>query len=979
MLEEASNRLTDVAAAIADGRAVDWDAVESSSSDETERAVVRRLRAIADIGRAHAGVALSDSFSLLTSLSAGAETTAPTEPGMTWGSLQIVERIGRGRFGDVYRAWDPNLEREVALKLLRHRDDDPDGSAQEVVEEGRLMARVRHPNVVTIFGAQRLEGRTGLWMEYIPGRTLEAELKERGPFSASEVAQVGIALCRALAAVHAAGLVHRDVKAQNVLRDPRGGHVLLGDFGTGRELDDGDATPGIAGTPAYLAPEIFRRESATPQSDLYSLGALLFHLATGSFPVSGRSLRELREAHSEGRRTPIQTLCPALPTPLADAIEKALSPNPAVRFADAASMETALAAAIAPPSKSKWIIAGGIIAVVGVVLAFAVSQDGQAPSGSGGAGGAASGADSRLTRSLGDRAIWAGREVDMFGRISPDGRLISYVDFPGYGDLAVHDIAANTNRRLTHKTSWQDMDSAEAGYSVFSPDSQQLAYEWQDDVRILSLSSTVAGTPPRQLIRFDPKDVRFTGPLDWSPDGRWIALSLSRKDGSGQIIVVSVSDGSFRPLKTIEWKGPVHIFFSPDSRYIAYDLSANDSSDQHDLYVLAIDGSRETAVASNPADEWLIGWTPDGSQLLFSSDRAGSNGVWAVSMANGRPARPAELVRPDIGYGAYSLGLTSSGAVAVYKHVSSRDIRVQGIDLAAGTLVGPPVAFTQGFVPGVQDPHWSPDGKSLAYQACRPVGSCLVIRNVNTGVVRRLSSREVNYGRDPRWSPDGSSLLIGSRDSRGRDGIFRYDITNDVVTPLTYGPPTWASPRWSIDGSKIYFFDSLKESRRIVERDLQSGAERTVFVGSVRNFEPSPDGTRLALMTRLDPATKTARLLIIPVNGGPPRELMRFTDQELAPVSQMHTFAWSPDSLSVLTARKSGASVALWLVPTGDGQPRRLDINVDEWALTDFDNPSFLDGGFSLSPDGARIAYLVGKNRLEVWALENLVRRSSSQ
>jgi serine/threonine-protein kinase len=979
MLEEASNRIADVASAIADGRAVDWDAVESSSSDETERAVVRRLRAIADIGRAHAGVVLSESFSLLTSLSAAVDSTAPSEPGTTWGSLRIVERIGRGRFGDVYRAWDPNLEREVALKLLRHRDDDPNGSAQEVVEEGRLMARVRHPNVVTIFGAQRLEGRTGLWMEYIPGRTLEAELKERGPFSAAEVAQVGVALCRALTAVHAAGLVHRDVKAQNVLRDARTGHVLLGDFGTGRELDDGDATPGIAGTPAYLAPEIFRRESATPQSDLYSLGALLFHLATGSFPVSGRSLRELREAHSEGRRTPIQTVCPALPTPLAAAIEKALDPDPAVRFADAASMETALAAAIAPPSKSKWIIAGGIIAVVGVVLAFAVGQDGQAPSGGGGAGSAAAGADSPLIRSLGDRAVWTGREVDMFGRVSPDGRLISYVDWLSLDDLAVHDIATNTNRLLTHKTSYPDMNSGWAGSSVFSPDSKQLAYAWHDDhesgVRILSPSSTGTATKPRQLIRFDRKDVRFAGPLDWSPDGRLIALGLARTDGSGQIIVASVSDGSFRRLKSLDWNGPVHIFFSPDSKYIAYELLASDSTDQHDLHVLAIDGSGETVVAAHPADEWVIGWTPDGSRLLFSSDRTGSNGLWAVPMANGRPAGPAELVRPDIGLSAYSLGRTSSGSVVVYKHVSSRDIRLQGIDLAAGKLVGPLVAFTRGFVPGAQDPNWSPDGKSLAYQACRPLSSCVVVRNVDTGEVRRLSIRAVNYGRDPRWSPDGSSLLMGSRDSKGRDGIFRYDLKTDVVTPLTYGPPNWSSPRWSADGSKIYFDSHAVSNPRIIERDLRSGTERDVFVGASRNFEVSPDGTKLAVKTSLDSATKTSRLLLVPVNGGPPRELMRFNEQESLP--QIHTFAWSPDSRSVLTARRSGASVALWLVPTGDGQPRRLDIDVDGWALADREGfPSNGDdSGFALSPDGTRIAYLVGRSTVEVWALENVLPR----
>jgi serine/threonine protein kinase len=246
--------LDDVAARLADGAAIDWDVLESSAPDEATRNLLRQLREIASISRAHALDALDCSLTD-TRRDAGQIVGEPEDAPVTWGGLRILGEIGRGRFGTVYRAWDPALEREVALKLLRTPEVPPAsseaGSPDEalVVHEGRLMARVRHPNVVTIYGAQRIAGRTGIWMELVEGQTLEAELEARGPFAPLEVAAVGIELCRALAAVHAAGLVHRDVKAQNVLRDVTG-RIALGDFGTGREADDLERERGLAGTPA---------------------------------------------------------------------------------------------------------------------------------------------------------------------------------------------------------------------------------------------------------------------------------------------------------------------------------------------------------------------------------------------------------------------------------------------------------------------------------------------------------------------------------------------------------------------------------------------------------------------------------------------------------------------------------------------------------------------------------------------------------
>jgi serine/threonine protein kinase/tetratricopeptide (TPR) repeat protein len=344
------DRLVELAGAVADGQTPDWDSEEAKASTPEESAVIGRLRTIAAICRV--------------------ESLGGDNHPASWGPLRILGLAGRGRFGDVYRAWDPTLDRIVALKLLRDqpgRSGERTAPHQEVVEEGRLMARVRHPNVVTIYGAQRVDGRTGLWMEFIDGRTLEADLHDGLRFDAHALVSIGVELCRALGAVHDAGLVHRDVKSTNVMRDPNG-RVVLGDFGTGLELDEPEAERiGLAGTPAFLAPEIFVRGAATLKSDLYSLGALLFRLATGSYPVSGRSIRELRESHEQGRRVSLREARPDLPARLSSVIDRALDPDPSRRFPDAGAMARALSGAMGMPRRLA--IAAGLVLVSGGLVA----------------------------------------------------------------------------------------------------------------------------------------------------------------------------------------------------------------------------------------------------------------------------------------------------------------------------------------------------------------------------------------------------------------------------------------------------------------------------------------------------------------------------------------------------------------------------------------------------------------------------------
>jgi len=351
-----------LAEAVADGEGVDWDHAESSASSPEERRVVQQLRQLATVA------------------------TAARADAQSWGPLEIHAEIGRGTFGTVYRARDTRLDREVALKLL-HQEGVESPLASTVVKEGRLLAQIRHPNVVTVYGADVFAGHAGLWMEFVSGRTLKEIVEDHGPFGPHEAAIIGIDLSRALAAVHKLGFLHRDVKAQNVMREA-GGRTVLMDFGTG---DSAAVAAGgsLAGTPAYLSPEVLAGASPSFASDLYSLGVLLFYLVTGEFPVTGRSLAELRDNHAQTRRKLLRDVRPDLPAAFLRVIDRATAPDPKDRPESAGAMEALLVETLAlggdnlstagnsrlRPSKTgggaalRW-LAAVVVAVVGVGLAF---------------------------------------------------------------------------------------------------------------------------------------------------------------------------------------------------------------------------------------------------------------------------------------------------------------------------------------------------------------------------------------------------------------------------------------------------------------------------------------------------------------------------------------------------------------------------------------------------------------------------------
>ncbi len=279
------------------------------------------------------------------------EPTLPLEPGQRstaaempaartlWGGFKLLARVGAGGFGEVYRAWDPSLHREVALKLLLPGVEGGEAQYEAMLAEARALAAVQHANVVHVYGIDRHDGRVGFWTDFVKGKTISMLLGEQGPFGYREAALIGMDVTRALSAVHRTGILHRDIKAENVMRE-EGGRILLMDFGLST-LPTGPMN--LAGTPNYMAPELFAGSPATVATDIYAMGVLLYFMVTGAYPaqVTGFTPPEVRAAYS--RRRPLMDLRPDLPEAFLRTVSVATDADPARRYASAGLLAEALA------------------------------------------------------------------------------------------------------------------------------------------------------------------------------------------------------------------------------------------------------------------------------------------------------------------------------------------------------------------------------------------------------------------------------------------------------------------------------------------------------------------------------------------------------------------------------------------------------------------------------------------------------------
>jgi eukaryotic-like serine/threonine-protein kinase len=314
-------------------------------------------------------------------------------PAVSGGRYRLVQPLGHGGMATVYLARDEELDRAVAVKLLAENLADDASFRKRFLREARLAARLSHPNVVSVYDAGETEdGRPYIVMEHVEGVTLADLLRERGRLPAAEAVGLAVQACRGLAHAHAAGLVHRDVKPQNLLLRSDG-TLKVADFGIARAAETTALTQAgtVLGTAAYLSPEQATGEEVTSAADVYSLGAVLYELLTGRQPYEFDSLVDLAEQQAQGSIAPVSELAPEVPRHVEDAVMRSLARNPAYRPPSAEALARELApeepptkVAPAPPRQTRrgrlWLVLAGALVAAAVALAVVLAtREGDSP------------------------------------------------------------------------------------------------------------------------------------------------------------------------------------------------------------------------------------------------------------------------------------------------------------------------------------------------------------------------------------------------------------------------------------------------------------------------------------------------------------------------------------------------------------------------------------------------------------------------
>jgi len=541
--------------------------------------------------------------------------------------------------------------------------------------------------------------------------------------------------------------------------------------------------------------------------------------------------------------------------------------------------------------------------------------------------------------------------------VTDDGRFLVFVD--STGNLATRDLRSGLVAQITRSTSnWDEF----ADRLSASPDGQVFAYAWWNGPRLIWELRTIdrRGGAERTLV--SDSNIGYTHPYGFSPDGRSVLVTISPEGKQSELTLIDVRTGTRTPLKPIRGSDPVNAAVSPDGRFIVYDEVVDTASGARDIRILTIATKADTVLVRHPASDYAPMWGPGGDGVFFVSTRIGSDAGWYVPVRAGRSAGIPVLVRPDLGRGS-RLGLTRDGMLYYTPSNAARsDVYLAEIDLASGSVVKAPTILETKTTGSNSAPSWSRDGKFLVYVAGPTAEQGIRLRSVETGVETEFHVQAVRVD----LTPDNRFVIASYLDrTRAMVGLLRIDVSSGAIDTIARKSGVAMNfPVASADGRSVYYILTEQGRGHIVERNLQTGAERSIdpIPSPSVGLAVSPDGRWIATLVE-DRSNGFAkqRVKLVPITPeyGSPREL--------APLDHGGaTLSWTPDGKSLVVLTNDGSKKEFWLVPTDGSNPRRLTSSFGKNVAR-----------AQLSPDGRHVALRIDDYTSELWVARNFLPSSA--
>ena len=849
--------------------------------------------------------------------------------------------------GEVYRSRDPRLNRDVAIKVLSPQmAKDPDALAR-FEREAMSVARLSHPNILSIFEFARDGDLAFVVTELLDGETLRSRL-EHGALPARRAVAYALQIARGIAAAHARGIVHRDLKPENVMIT-RDDHVKILDFGlakpvattaTDKTMATRVATEAgmVLGTFGYMAPEQVRGLEVDHRADMFAFGAVLYEMLSGERAFRGETAADTMSAILTKEPQDLDTARLSIAPGLDRIVRRCLEKSPDLRFQSANDLAFALET-LTSASTSSQAVAEPVVAPAPAARAAWLPW---AVAGLAVAAAAAFGVASMRTAPLEPRWSSFTRISETAGEetsptLSPDGSTVAYsMRVNGSWDIYAQRVGGRNPTPIVN-----DPQRDEKG-TAFSPDGSQIAFHISDANGGIFIAGATGESVRRVTqVGFDPA---------WSPDGTQIAYGTEEVDepssrlGESAVYVVGISGGEPRKLVNADAIQPS---WSPSGSRIVY---WSNNGGQRDIFTVASTGGKPVAVTNDAAIDWSPVWSPDGKFIYFSSDRGTAMNLWRVEVdeSSGRVLGAPEPV---------TAGVQASAALPTFSEDGSRlafRSRVASINPVA--IPFDPVSLRAG-VPSLIDTRnnlrvpssVSPDGKQIAFFSIGEQQEDLFIGSAD-GTIRRVTD-DAGRDRGPVFTPDGRSLVFYSnRDGRWKPWIIGTDggglrklADEGAIYPVV-------SPK----GDTVLYGDTSTQEMLLAPLASPVSAPTRLPANGLNGWlftatSWSADGARLAGIL----ASKSGRSEAVGVYELAARKTTRVSNDETYGV------AWLADSRRIVYFTTSPSQLVV--LDTVTRARTVVDVRLPGPSTNDV---------FAIAPDNRTIYYGAVRAEADIWIVE---------